>query len=60
MLNKKEIKINYVKSAEQMADIFTKPLAKQTFCILREKLGILNLPNEVGVLNFSLKYYFVF
>ncbi|CAK9811716.1 Retrovirus-related Pol polyprotein from transposon TNT 1-94 [Anthophora quadrimaculata] len=43
VLNRKEIEINYVQSKQQLADIFTKPLAKQKFCFLREKLNIVNV-----------------
>lgn len=40
VVNQKEIEIAYVESKEQLADIFTKPLAKQQFCYLREQLNI--------------------
>ena len=35
-----EVKLEYVPSKEQVADIFTKPLPKETFEYLREKLGV--------------------
>eukprot|EP00253_Pinus_taeda_P026048 PITA_26048 len=35
-----KIKLEYVPSKEQVADIFTKPLPKQTFEYLRQKLGV--------------------
>lgn len=45
VVNRKEIELNYVQSKQQLADIFTKPLAKQQFCILREQLNILDISN---------------
>lgn len=40
IVNKKQIALEYVSSKDQLADIFTKPLAKAQFCYLREKLNI--------------------
>ena len=37
----KKIKIEYVKTCEQLADLFTKPLPRTQFCNLREKLSIM-------------------
>ena len=45
ILNRKLISISYVESKEQLADIFTKPLTKQTFCYLRKRLNVLDHPN---------------
>lgn len=45
IVNQNIIELNYVESKEQLADVFTKPLAKQAFCYLREKLNVLNHPN---------------
>lgn len=42
----KEVKLVYVNTKEQIADIFTKPLPKETFEYLREKLGVLPPPIE--------------
>lgn len=36
----KEVKMEYVKSKDQLADIFTKPLPKATFEFLTSKLGV--------------------
>lgn len=36
----KEVNMEYVKSKDQLADIFTKPLPKATFEFLRGKLGV--------------------
>lgn len=41
VVNRGEIDIKYVKSKEQLADIFTKPLTKQQFCNLRRKLTVI-------------------
>lgn len=40
VVNRGEIEIKYVQSKEQLADIFTKPVQKQQFCYLREKLNV--------------------
>ena len=37
----KNIKLEYVGTKEQIADIFTKPLPREAFEYLRQKLGIL-------------------
>ena len=37
----KNIKLEYVCTKEQIADIFTKPLPREAFEYLRQKLGIL-------------------
>lgn len=37
---KKEVKVEYVCKSEQIADIFTKPLPKDSFEHLRLKLGV--------------------
>ena len=44
-LNRKIINISYVEFKEQLADIFTKPLTKQTFCYLCKRLNVLDHPN---------------
>jgi hypothetical protein len=35
------VQLNYIPSTEQIADIFTKPLAKTRFEYLRKKLGVI-------------------
>jgi hypothetical protein len=42
---KGDIKIAYVNTKEQLADIFTKPLVEQTFTKLRHELNILDSRN---------------
>lgn len=37
----KEIKLEYVKSADQVADIFTKPLGVDVFSKMRSMLGVM-------------------
>jgi len=36
----KKVKLEYVPSKEQVADIFTKPLPREAFEYLRQKLGV--------------------
>ena len=45
MLSRDEIKIDYVQSKEQLADILTKPLPKQQFCMLRERMSLMKDSN---------------
>ena len=40
VIDRKEIEIDYVQSKNQLADIFTKPIAKQQFCFLRDNLNV--------------------
>ena len=40
-ITKQDVKLEYVKSQDQIADIFTKPLKKEDFIKLRNTLGIL-------------------
>jgi len=37
------IATKYVPSAEQLADVFTKPLGKEAFSTMKRKLGILDI-----------------
>ena len=41
---KKNIKLEYVPTQEQIADIFTKPLSRDVFEYLRQILGVVSLP----------------
>ena len=41
-----KIKLDYVNSKEKIADIFTKPLPKEAFENLRNKLGVIQLPQQ--------------
>ena len=43
LVQDKEIKLEYVHTKEQIADIFTKPLTKDAFLYLRGKLGVIPL-----------------
>ena len=39
----KIVKLDYVSTKEQIVDIFTKPLAKEPFEYLRDKLGVVSV-----------------
>jgi hypothetical protein len=39
--------IEHVHTGEQIADIMTKPLARERFCELREKLGVVKISREL-------------
>ena len=45
-VKEKEIKLEYVNTREQIADIFTKALLKDTFEYLRGMLGVMPLPTS--------------
>ena len=42
-VSKKYVKLEYIDSLEQIADIFTKPLAKESFECPRQKMGVIPL-----------------
>ena len=46
-VTEKNIKLEYVGTKEQVADVFTKPLPRETFEYLREKLGVILSPNWI-------------
>ena len=43
LVEDKQVKMEYVNSKEQIANIFTKPLPKDAFEYLRGKLGVMPL-----------------
>ena len=43
LVQDKEVKLEYVNTKEQIADIFTKTLPKHAFLYLRDKLGVIPL-----------------
>ena len=47
LVEDKEVKMEYVNSREQIANIFTKPLPKDAFECLRGKLGVKPLSQAV-------------
>ena len=47
LVQDKEVKMEYVNTKEQIADIFTKPLPKDAFEYLRGKLGVLPLTKAI-------------
>ena len=42
---KKTIKFEYIPTQEQIGDIFTKPLNRDIFEFLKQRLGVVSLPN---------------
>ena len=49
LVEDKEVKMEYINTKEQIADIFTKPLPKDAFEYLRGKLGVLPLTKAVWI-----------
>ena len=45
-VTKKNIKLEYIETKEQIRDIFTKPLPRETFEYLRQKLGVIPSPKN--------------
>ena len=43
-MQKGDVVIKFVDTLHQLADIFTKPLDKDKFCIIRGELGMMNAP----------------
>ena len=41
---KKKIKVEYVGTKEKVVDIFTKPLPREAFEHLRQRLGVISTP----------------
>jgi hypothetical protein len=41
-----KLDIEHVRTEEQIADILTKPLARERFCELREKIGVVKISNK--------------
>ena len=44
-VNKGDIKIDGIRTDDQLADIFTKPLDNNRFCKLRNELNVIDLSN---------------
>ena len=44
-VTKKNIKLEYIGTKEQIANIFTKPLPRETFEYLPQRLGVVSSPN---------------
>ena len=47
LVEDKQVKMEYINSKEQIADIFTKPLPKDAYEYLRGKLGVIPLSKVV-------------
>ena len=43
-VTEKNIRLEYVETTEQIVDIFTKPLPRESFEYLRQKLGVISSP----------------
>ena len=43
-VTEKNIKLEYIGTKEHIADIFTKPLSRETFEYLRQRLGVVSSP----------------
>jgi hypothetical protein len=41
----KEIDVKYIRTADQLADPFTKPLPNPRFSVLREAIGVVPVPS---------------
>lgn len=46
-VSEKEVKLEYVSTKEQIVDIFTKSLSKDTFEYLRDKFGVITSPDQI-------------
>ena len=55
-VTEKNIKLEYVGTKEQVVDVFTKPLPRETFEYLREKLGVILSPNWIHLSSTTLQY----
>ena len=53
---RKEVQLEFVKSQDQVADIFTKPLKYDTFYKLRALLGVIRKTSLRGMLEVKLVY----
>ena len=49
---KKEIELEYVRTNDQIADIFTKPLKYENFQQLRLKLGVIQISSLQGSVSY--------
>ena len=47
LVEDKQVKIEYIYTKEQIADIFTKPLSKDAYEYLRGKLGVKTLTQAI-------------
>ena len=45
-VSQKAVKLEYIDTKEQIADIFTKPLPKEAFERLRQKMGVIPLQKD--------------
>jgi hypothetical protein len=45
-VTEQNVKMEYIGTKEQVVDIFTKPLPRETFEYLRQKLGVVPMPSN--------------
>ena len=55
-VTEKNIKLEYFGTKEQVADIFTKPLPRETFEFLRKNLGVILSPNWIPLSSTIVQY----
>ena len=48
LLREQKVKLEYFSSKEQVADIFTKPLPREVFEYLRQKLGVVSAMQRIS------------
>jgi hypothetical protein len=51
-----KLDIEHVRTEEKIADILTKPLARERFCELREKIGVVKISNKTSGLGVKCKF----
>ena len=52
MVQRKAVKLQYMETNKQIADVLTKPIARVKFEYFRERLGVIqNDPSKEGVMN---------
>jgi hypothetical protein len=42
-VEKNRVKVQYISTSEQLADILTKPLGRDRFCELRSRIGVVDI-----------------
>ena len=55
-VTEKNIKLEYIETKEQVADIFTKPLPRETFECIREKMELILSPSWIDIYSTTQQY----